>query len=256
MTQGNGTSVGIELSVHINTQILAHCNRLCRKSLIGLNDVEVLNLHACLGQNLLRGCHRADSHHFRTDTCQRTGHKSSHRLHAQLLCLLFAHDNDSSSAVIDTGSISCSHESIGIDRTQLGQTLYGRTCTGTLVHLELDHLFLFLYHHRHDLCVKSTCLLGFLCLLLALQGELIQFFPGKSPFPADIVSRCNHMVIIESIPQGILDHGIHQGAIVHPVAVTGLGNRIRCHGHILHTACHHNVGIPCHNHLCCLVHAV
>ena len=64
------------------------------------------------------------------------------------------------------------------------------------------------------------------------------------------------MVIIESVPQGILDHGVHQSTVVHPVSVTGLGNRVGSHGHVLHAACHNHIGISCHDHLSRLVHAV
>ena len=58
------------------------------------------------------------------------------------------------------------------------------------------------------------------------------------------------MIIIESIPQCILDHGINQCTVVHSVTVTSLHHSVRSHGHVLHTACNNDVCITCLNHLC------
>ena len=58
------------------------------------------------------------------------------------------------------------------------------------------------------------------------------------------------MIVIESIPQCIIHHGIYQCTVVHSVTVTSLRNCVRCHGHVLHTACNHDVGIACLDHLC------
>ena len=64
------------------------------------------------------------------------------------------------------------------------------------------------------------------------------------------------MVIVERIPKGVLDHGIHQSSVVHPVSITSLRNGVGSHGHILHAACHNDVRIAGHDHLSGLVHAV
>ena len=49
------------------------------------------------------------------------------------------------------------------------------------------------------------------------------------------------MIIIESIPKSILDHGVDQNAIVHSVTITALHNCIRSEGHILHAACDNDI---------------
>ena len=64
------------------------------------------------------------------------------------------------------------------------------------------------------------------------------------------------MIIIESVPERILNHGIHQGTVIHSVTIAGLWNCIRRHGHIFHTAGHYNIRITGHNHLRCLVDTV
>ena len=52
MTQGNRAAVGIQLLVYINTQLFSYCYGLCRKGLVCLDNVKVLNLHAGLCQHL------------------------------------------------------------------------------------------------------------------------------------------------------------------------------------------------------------
>ncbi len=64
------------------------------------------------------------------------------------------------------------------------------------------------------------------------------------------------MIIIESVPESILNHGIHQGTVIHPVAVAGLRNRIGSHGHVFHAAGHYHIRISGHDHLSRLIHTV
>ncbi len=156
MTQGDGAAVGIQLLIHVDSQILAHSHGLGSKCLICLNDVKIFDLHACLGQDFPGGCHRADSHNFGTDACQRAGNKGCHRLHAQFLCLLLAHDNDGCRSVIDAGGIACCHETIFIDGAQFCKTFDGRTGTGAFIYFKFNGFLLFLHHHRNDLRVKGT----------------------------------------------------------------------------------------------------
>ena len=64
------------------------------------------------------------------------------------------------------------------------------------------------------------------------------------------------MILVERIPKSIVYHGIYQCAIIHSISETCIGHCIRSHGHIFHAACNYDIGIACHNHLCCLIHAV
>ena len=64
------------------------------------------------------------------------------------------------------------------------------------------------------------------------------------------------MIIIESVPKCIFDHGIYHGCVTHTISVTSLRNCVRSHGHVLHTTCYYDVSVACHDHLCSLVHTV
>ena len=57
------------------------------------------------------------------------------------------------------------------------------------------------------------------------------------------------MILVESIPQCVVYHGIHQSAIVHSITVTAIHHRIGSHGHVFHTACHYDIGIAGLDHL-------
>ena len=256
MSESDCAAVGVQLLVNINAEISANCDRLCSKCFVSLDDIEVFDLHANLVHYLLCGVNRSDTHNLGTAACKTACYEGSHRLHAKLLSLLLAHHNDSSSAIIDTGSVSCGYETILVDGTQLGKCFHGGAGTGSLINLELNHFLLFLYHYRYDFLLKSTVLLCFLRLQLALQRELIQLFSCDAPLTADIVCGGNHVIVVECIPESIVYHGIYQSTIVHSVSETALHHSVRSHGHVLHTACYNDVGISCHDHLCSLIYAV
>ncbi len=44
------------------------------------------------------------------------------------------------------------------------------------------------------------------------------------------------MIVVESIPQGIIDHGIYQRVVSHAVAEASLHQCVGSHGHAFHTA--------------------
>ncbi len=68
------------------------------------------------------------------------------------------------------------------------------------------------------------------------------------------------MVVVESIPQSVVDHGIHQLALAHggthAVAVTALHHGEGSHVHVFGTAGNHDVGITGLDHLGSHVDAV
>ena len=213
MTESDGTAVRVELLINIDAQILAYRNGLSRKSLISLDDIEVLDLVAALCHSLAGSCHGADTHYLGTNTCKSACHEGSHRLNAQLLSLLLAHDHDSCRTVIDTGCVACGNKAVGIEGLKLLKALDGGTGTGSLILIEDDGLLLLLDLNGNDLLIESTVLLGCTCLLLALERELVKLLAGQASLACHIVSGGDHMVIVECIPESILYHGIHKAAL-------------------------------------------
>ena len=131
----------------------------------------------------------------------------------------------------------------GEGAAQLGHGLLGDAGLGELVHLKLHH-FLFLFdHHGNNLVLEPAGLLGGLGLLLGGGGELVQLFPGDAPDIADVLCGGAHVVVVEGVPQAVVDHGVHHGGIEHAGAAPGGGHRVGGHGHVLSAAAHHHVGI-------------
>ena len=164
MAQSDSTAVGVQLLIYIDAQFLTNCYGLCCECFVSLDDIEVFDLHTGLSHYLLGRSYRADTHNLGTNTSQSACYESSHRLNAQLLSLLFAHNNDSCCTVVDTGSVTCGNESTGIDGTKLSQTFDGRTMTRAFIGIEYDGLFFLLNFYGNDLCLEGTVLLSFFSL--------------------------------------------------------------------------------------------
>ena len=56
------------------------------------------------------------------------------------------------------------------------------------------------------------------------------------------------MVVVERIPEGVVDHRVDYLAVVHAIAEAGVGQRIGSHRHVLHAAGHDDVGLAGHDH--------
>ena len=70
-------------------------------------------------------------------------------------------------------------------------------------------LFFLLNFYRNDLVLECAGLLSSLCLLLAYCSELVQFFSCKTPLIADVLSCDTHVVVVECIPESIVNHCIN-----------------------------------------------
>ena len=126
---------------------------------------------------------------------------------------------------------------------QLGNGLGGDAGTGEFVLFELHHVLLHLDHHRDDLVVELAGGLGGLGLLLGGGGKLVQLLPGDTPLVADVLGGGTHVVVIEGVPQSILDHGVHQLLVAHTGAPAGVHGGEGGGGHILGAAADDDVGV-------------
>ena len=112
-----------------------------------------------------------------------------------------------------------------------------------LVHLELHGLLLLLYHDRHDLVLEAAGLDGGQSLHLGVVAELVQLFPGDAPDVADVLSGGTHVIVVVSVPQAVLDHGVDDLGVAHPGAPTVGGDGIGSAAHALGAAAHHQDGV-------------
>ena len=124
----------------------------------------------------------------------------------------------------------------GEGAAQLGDTLGGHTGAGELVHLELHHFLLLLDHDGHDLVVEAAGLLSSLSLVLRGSGELVQLLAGDAPHVADVLGGGAHVIVVISVPQAVLDHGVHDLLVAHAGAPALVRQSKGSSGHVLGAA--------------------
>ena len=75
------------------------------------------------------------------------------------------------------------------------------------------------------------------------DGQLIALLPGNAVALGYIFRRDAHMTSGQLIHQAVMEHGVGDLAVTHPVAIPGLGEQIGGVGHALHTHSQTNVGL-------------
>ena len=256
MAKRHSAAIRVDLR-HVELQISRHSEGLCRKCLVRLDDVHVVDGQAGLLEELLAGSDRADAHDGRIHAAKSAADEGRHRLHSQFLRLLFGHDDHCCSTVVDSGSVSCSHDAVLLEGGfQLRKGLNSGSGARALVLQDLDLCLLHLDSDRNDLIFELSCFDRRAGLLLALRGEVVQFFSGEAVFLCNVLGGDAHVVVVERIPKTVVDHDVDHVGVVHSVAETCLGQGIGSHGHVLHTACHDDVSVARFDHLCRHVDAV
>ena len=229
---------------------MADSQGLRGKGLVGLDEVHISNLHIQLLHQLIDSGNGAYTHDGGIYAAQSAANPGSHRLNAQLLGLLFAHYYDGGSAVIDTGSVAGGDDAVLLEGgLQAGQGLHSGAGTGTLIGINDHRALLALDLYGNDLVLELALSHSLFALLLAVGGELIEHFAGQVPLLGNIFGSDAHVIVIESIPQGVIYHGIYQGSIAHAVAVTALHHGVGGERHALHTAGYYDIGIASLDHL-------
>ena len=269
MAQSDCAAVDVDL-VHIKVQSLADGHRLCCEGLVCLDQVHIGNGQAGLCHDLLGCSDGAQTHDFGLNTGQSTSDPGCQRGDAQLLGLLLAHHDQSSSAVVDCGRVAGGHDAVLGEGGLQSAQLLDRGQTGAFIGIEHGVALLALDDNGNDLVLEGTVLDGLVCLDLAVVSELIQLLAGDGVIAvllliglvgADVLSGHAHVLVkAGGIPQSIVDHGIDQLALAHgsahAVAVTALHHCKGSHVHVLHAACDHDISIACLDHLSSHVHAV
>ena len=205
MAEGDGAAVYIELA-QVEAEVVSHCHGLGGKGFIRFDQVKIADLHAGLFQDLSGGRNRADAHDGGFYARQLSGNPGGHGGDAQLLRLLFAHDDDGCRAVVDAGSVSCGHKSAVLLKggAQLGKAFYGYALAGAFVRIHNDGGLFGLYLDGNDLFLKTSLIHGLFAFLLAVGRELVQLLAGQTPLLADIFRGHSHMIAVKRIGERVL----------------------------------------------------
>ena len=135
----------------------------------------------------------------------------------------------------------------GESALQLGDTFLGDAGLGILVLLELHDLLLDLDGHGHDLIIELAGGLSSLGLLLGSGGESVLLLAGDAPDVVDILGSGAHVIVVISVPQAVLDHGVDQLLVAHTSAPAGVGSGIGSGAHVLGTTADHDVTVTGQN---------
>ena len=269
VTDGDGAAVDVDLA-HVEVQLTRDGDGLRGEGFVGLDEVDVVDGHAGLGHGLTGGGNGTDAHDLGIDAALAPADELRHGLEVILLDGLAGGENDGGSAVVDAGGVAGGHalnvlagirlmdlgglegvddlvlNALGTDREralELGKTLGRGAGTGELILLELDDLLLDLDGNGNDLGIKAAGSLRGLGLLLGGSAEGVKLLAGDAPNVADVLGGGAHVVVIERIPQAVLDHGVDELLVAHAGAPAGVGRGIGSGAHVLGTAADDDVGV-------------
>ncbi|MBA7583726.1 hypothetical protein ES708_25674 [subsurface metagenome] len=112
-----------------------------------------------------------------------------------------------------------------------------------LVGVELLHLFLNPDLDGHYLLAENAVLYRRQSPLVTEQGQLVLLLPGDAVLIGDVLRGQAHMVIIEYLPQPVIDHAVHHLGVEHPGPPPGAGQVVRHGAHVLHPPGDNDLGI-------------
>ena len=269
MADGNRAAVDVDLA-HVEAELTGNSDGLGREGFVGLDEVDIVDGQAGLLHGLTGSGHGADAHDLRVDAALAPADELGHGLEVVLLHGLAGSEDDGGSAVVDAGGVTGGDaldvllgigfvdagglegvddlvlNALGADgerAAQLGKTLGGGTGAGELILLELDDLLLDLDGNGNDLGIKAAGSLRGLGLLLGGSAEGVKLLAGDAPNIADVLGGGAHVVVVERIPQAVLDHGVDELLVAHAGAPAGVGRGIGSGAHVLGTAADDDVGV-------------
>ena len=111
MTQSQRTPVRIEL-LDIDAHDLDHRERLGRKSLVDLDDIDIAQLQPCSLECLVHGWHRTNAHDIGSHARNRHREDSSQWLDAQVARLLGRHQDGRRRRIIERAGVASSDRAI------------------------------------------------------------------------------------------------------------------------------------------------
>src|SRR5690606_4403760 len=153
----DGAAIDVDL-VQIPAQFTGHRQRLGGKGLVGLDQIQLIDLPAGLAQAALGSPDRAYAHDRRLDTGTGAGGDTGEYRQTQLSRRFGTHQHDRSGAVVEAGGVARGDGAVVAERrTQLAQRLQGGTGAGLFVLVDAQRVALALgYLHRGDLVSKTA----------------------------------------------------------------------------------------------------
>ena len=87
------------------------------------------------------------------------------------------------------------------------------------------------------------------CLLLGRGSKLVLFFTADAILFHDVFRGDAHVVVIESVPKAIGNHGVHHVPVTHALTVAAVGQHVGSLAHAFLATGNHQLGITAANGL-------
>jgi len=87
-------------------------------------------------------------------------------------------------------------------------------------------------------------------LLLRGGGEFVLFFAGELVLLDDVFGGDTHVVVVEHVPQTVVDHAVLHRPIAHLGADAGFGEHVRRQAHVLLATGDDHLGVAGQDGLC------
>ena len=228
MTERDGATVGVHLG-GVDAQLTHAVDSLRGEGLVDLEDIDVRDLEAILGEQLADGRHRANAH----DVCRHAHHLQVDEVAERRDALgdggLLAHHHRSGGAVGERRRVARGDRALGAEgRLEGREALVAGLGADDGVALERDNLGLITVEpggrDLEDLVVEAAGGLRLAGAALALVGEAVLLFAG-------------HTETGRHVLRGRAHHGVDFGVGGHELEVgRGLVAAHRDHGHGLGAA--------------------
>ncbi|CAI8866812.1 ABC transporter ATP-binding protein [Pseudomonas sp. IT-P291] len=237
MAKGDCAAVDVDLA-GVPTQLFTNRQRLGGEGFIGFNQVQVLDTPAGLLQS--QPCSRdwADAHDRRVYAGAGIGFDSCQYRKAQRLCFSGAGQQQHGGTIVEGRSIAGGHAAVFLEcRFEFRQRLRGAVDTRLFVGVEDQRFALALRNQdRGDFALEAPALNGCCGFLLRGGSEGILCFTRDLVLLRQILGGDTHVVVVEGVPQAILDHAVLQLRMAHTQAGACLGQNIGGQTHVFLTA--------------------
>ena len=217
-----------------------------------LEEVDVIDGHTCFLEDML-GCGDGCFHDvLGLNTALTVCLDGCKRLESVFLCPFPGCDNEGRCSIAELGRVTCSDDSILLeDGLEFSEGLHGGILPDTLIVIEGYVSLLGRDGDGKDLLLELASLVCGGCLEMRIDGKLVRILPGHVEPLCDDLSGESHVLVVEDVPESIVDHGIDHSLVIHLVSPPSSLEKVRCCGHVLHSSDCEDVVLSGFDGICC-----
>ena len=189
--------------------------------------------------------HRGNAHQRRIDADAGEGADPRKDRQPQRLGFRLTHHHHRRRAVIDAGGVAGGYRSETIEgRLQAGQPFRAGIHPRLFIGIHGARRAVMLGNDRDNLIAKASGINRLARLLLRAERPGVLQFAADAIFPGEVLRRDAHMIIVEGVPQAVMDQAVNQLAVAQLGAGAAVGEDMRSAAHVLLATGDHHVRLP------------